>query len=744
MHHHPHLPHPLHRITTALLATLIAGLFTAIAAAQNEQEPSLASKIVVLEVSEFTLVEEAQSVELQSNLQRAQQDGATAIVLEIDSPGGLAISTRRTIDQLGRMDGIKTYAFIKGKAFAGAALVALACDEIHFAPDGVMGTADEVRIDWRGPKKALPPRLVEKTYADYATTMKEVIAAKGRDPILLDGFIDPSTEVKLGDEVLSEPDDVLVLKAGNPVSSGTASDTVELVDAAGLEGDLEILLYEPPLPADEDEAEVEPEAKPSSPFAAADAGDGEDQERGFGETRLENYAGKVVVIEVGKESLIRQTKFRFMERILDKAVEDGAEAIIFDMRTPGGYLFETRDLMNKLQDIEIPTYTFVNPEASSAGSMIAIATDKIYMKKPSTIGAAAIVAGGQGLDGTMKEKVEQTFIDTVAQVAEANGRDPQLCMAFVKLELEYYATIPTVEPDGKLWERSVLSVGEGKLLSLSATEALQLVDGKPLFADGTAQTIEELVEKENLSGGLVRTRPLGFERVADWIVKLAPLLLLLAIAGVYLEANSPGFGVPGIVALISFAIFFFGHHVAGKLAGYEVIGVFLIGLLLIAVELFVIPGTLIAGALGLLLVVGSLLFAMIDKFDFRVVDGSFDLDRFFGGLSTPVWNLIIGLIGASLLVMFLMRYLPELPIVRRRMLAGVTSGGPGATAVQASGERSEIIGLVGTAHCDLRPVGKGKFGDQILDITTETEFLDAGTAVRIISEEGGRVIVEKV
>ena len=175
-----------------------------------------------------------------------------------------------------------------------------------------------------------------------------------------------------------------------------------------------------------------------------------------------------------------------------------------------------------------------------------------------------------------------------------------------------------------------------------------------------------------------------------------------------------------------------------------IIGVFLIGLLLIAVELFVIPGTLIAGALGLLLVVGSLLFAMIDKFDFRVVDGSFDLDRFFGGLSTPVWNLIIGLIGASLLVMFLMRYLPELPIVRRRMLAGVTSGGPGATAVQASGERSEIIGLVGTAHCDLRPVGKGKFGDQILDITTETEFLDAGTAVRIISEEGGRVIVEKV
>ena len=712
-----------------------------------DEPGSLAGKVVVLQVSEFSLVEAAQIGHLRTQLARAGADGAAAVILEIDCPGGFAIAARRVVEELGKISTTATYALIAGEANAGAALVALAADRIYFLPGGRMGSSQAQPIDWRGRKDALPDRLVDKTYADYAETIRSVVVAKGKDGKLVDGFIDPEVEVKIDGEVFSEQDDVLIIGSDSPISSGTVDSVDALLEKIGTPGEVLRLGYTPapPLPPAAVEAEAAPAATPAA--IEPDATATEDGSN-FGATREESYAGKVVVIEVGKESLIRKTKFEFMRRILDRASDQGAEAVIFDMHTPGGYLWETRDLMTDLQDVKIPTYTFVNPEASSAGSMIAIATDRIYMHEPSTIGAAAIVTGGQGLDGTMKEKVEQTFIDSVAEIAKSKGRDPELCMAFVKLELEYTASIPVIEADGSLGSRNVLYVKNGDLLSLNSIEAMEMVDGKPLFADGLAQTIEELVEKEGLKGDIVRAEPFGFEAVADWIVKIAPFLLLLAMAGAYIEINSPGFGAPGILALLFFALFFFGHQVAGKLAGYEVIGIFVLGILMLVVEFFILPGAMVFGAIGILMIVGSLLFAMIDKFDFSNIGGEFNLDRFFSGLSTPISNLIIALAGAAILVALLMRYLPELPLMKKRMLVGVSSGRSGRTLSSVSGGKvsteSGLVGMEGIAHCDLRPVGKGLFGERILDITTEAEFVPEGTRVRIVKEEGSRIIVERI
>ncbi|MGI9240835.1 MAG: SDH family Clp fold serine proteinase, partial [Verrucomicrobiales bacterium] len=639
--------------TFAAPRQLLAALGTALllGSAWGQEPDSLKDKTVVIPITETSLVEAAQITRLRDGLEQASSDGAAAVILKIDCPGGFAISTRQVVESLGGIEGVKTYALIAGEAAGGAALVALAADEIYFLPDGVMGSSKAREIEWRGKTSGLPDRLVDKTYSDYAEAIKSVVTAKDRDGALVDGFIDPSIEVKIGDQLLSESDDVLMLEAENPISAGTLDSVTDLMVKLGLEGDPTVLELKPKdagaetnpgesMVPEVENAQALPAPADQAP-ANLDAGGEDVPERGFGATREENFAGKVVVIEVGKESLIRKTKFEFMRRILERAVEQGAEAVIFDMHTPGGYLWETRDLMTDLQDVKIPTYTFVNPEASSAGSMIAISTDKIYMHEPSTIGAAAIVAGGEGLDGTMKEKVEQTFIDSVAEIAAGKGRDPDLCMAFVKIELEYTASIPVVETDGSLGSRNVLYVKNGDLLSLNSIEAMEMVDGKPLFADGVAQTIEELVQKEGLAGEIVRAKPFGFEAVADWIVKIAPFLLLLAMAGAYIEVNSPGFGAPGILALLFFGLFFFGHSVAGKLAGYELIGVFLLGLLLLIVEFFVLPGTMIFGAVGMLLVIGALLFAMIDKFDFSNVGGEFNFDRFLDGLSTPIANLII-------------------------------------------------------------------------------------------------------
>lgn len=734
MHHRTSNFAPLQRFVAAFFAWLVA----AAAALQAQEESSFAGKVVVLQIAEHTLVEAAQIDHLQAGLEQARADGAAAVVLELESPGGFAIATRRVIEKLGEMDGVKTFAFVKGETAGGPALIALATDGIYFSAQGVLGSAQDKTIDWRGARSAIPDRLVEKTYADFAEAMKRVVVAKGRDSLLVDGFIDPGIEVRLGDELLSEKDDVLVLGAGSPVAAGDAQTVGELCTAAGLAGEIVTSNYTAKQLAED--VGVEP---------PVDAPVGEvEEEVPFGMIAEDSYRGKIVVIEIGKWTLMRKTKFDFMKRILLKAEEDGAEAVIFEMNTPGGQLFATEEIMIALQDLKIPTYTFVNVAASSAGSLIAIATDKIYMHRPSTIGSAAIVSSTGEIGEKMLEKIESKFLDTVAEIAEAKGYDPELCKTFVKMELEYFVSIPVVESDGSLSSRVVFSVKEGELLSFSSTEATQMVDGKPLLATGTVQTIEELVEKEGLRGEVVRAKPMGFENVADFIVMLAPVLLLLALAGIYIEVNTPGFGFPGAAALCLLAIFFFGHQAAGKLAGYEVIAVFLLGIALLVVELFILPGVFIFGALGLLLIIGSLLFAMVDKFDFNEVGGEFDFERLLGGLGTPITNLIIALAGAVVLVVVLMRYLPEIPLMKKRMLVGVSSGRM-RTLRQVSGSKvsasaPELIGLEGTAQCDLRPSGKGMFGGRLLDVTAESVFVAQGTRIRVVKEEGAQIVVEEL
>ena len=318
------------------------------------------------------------------------------------------------------------------------------------------------------------------------------------------------------------------------------------------------------------------------------------------------------------ESLVRETKFDFMKRIIEKANTDGASAIIFDLNTPGGIAWYTEEIMlSDLQKISVPTYSYVNPKAMSAGALIAIATDYIYMHEPSTIGAAAPVMGnGQDIPEAMLKKVMSDILATADDVARLKGHDPQIAKAFVDSEIEIYFEIPVVSSEGNLSTENAFSPDdENDLLVLNAWQATQIIDGKPLFAEGLAESINDLVQKEGLSGDIVVAKPLGFEYVSDLIVKLAPWLLLFGIAGAYMELKAPGFGFPGFISLISFGLFFFGHNVAGYLAGYEIVGIFILGFILLILEFFVFPGLMILGLIGAVLIVGSLIYTMVDPLD---------------------------------------------------------------------------------------------------------------------------------
>jgi membrane-bound serine protease (ClpP class) len=295
---------------------------------------------------------------------------------------------------------------------------------------------------------------------------------------------------------------------------------------------------------------------------------------------------------------------------------------------------------------------------------------------------------------------------------------------------------------------------KGELLTLDHEEATEIINGKPVLAKGVAKDLEDLVAQERLEGELVVAKPLGFERFAIWVTRLSFLFIMLGIAGAYMEMQSPGFGIPGAVSLISFAIFFFGYYMAGHLAGFEMIAVFLLGLVLIGLEALLFPGTLIFAMAGAILMFAALIYTMAGT---SIGGGAFSID--VRGIGAAVRNLAIGLGGAVILVALMLRFLPGTRALSWLILQRSVPEGPsldaagagamarGADAGEEGGGRSggaSLVGMTGVTVTRLHPTGKGRFGGATLDIVSDAEFVESGVDVKIVAHEGSRIVVARV
>jgi membrane-bound serine protease (ClpP class) len=312
------------------------------------------------------------------------------------------------------------------------------------------------------------------------------------------------------------------------------------------------------------------------------------------------HRGDVVVVPLRGE--ISPSLLMFLRRAEKLAETNGASAIIFEMNTYGGRLDAAEEITSVLNHAKIPTYAFINTNAGSAGSLIALATQHIYMAPVSAIGAAApVLPTGEDLPLTEREKTISYWSALIRGSAMKNGHNPDIGEAFMNKEKEV-----------KLGDRVVHP--KGTLLTLNAQEATEKINGKPLLADGIADSVEDLMQKAGIKGRVVSLGPTGFEQLAFWITALAPLLLLGGIIGAWLEFKIPGATMPGIVSAICFALFFLGHYLAG-LAGWEVVALFILGMALVIIEiLFFAHSTIVFGVVGVFLILASLLWAMIDRY----------------------------------------------------------------------------------------------------------------------------------
>ncbi|PYL59420.1 MAG: hypothetical protein DMF31_06865 [Verrucomicrobia bacterium] len=434
--------------------------------------------------------------------------------------------------------------------------------------------------------------------------------------------------------------------------------------------------------------------------------------------------GDAVVVPLRGE--VAASLLAFLRRAVKTAESNEASAIIFEMNTYGGRLDSAADIVNALNQTKIPTYTFINTNAGSAGALIAIATQHIYMAPVSAIGAAApILPTGEDLPATAREKTISYWSALVRGSAIKNGHNPDLAEAFMNKDKEVKIGDRVVHP-------------KGAVLTLNAQEATEKINSKPLLAEGVADSIADLTKKAGLKGNIVTIEPTGFEQIAFWITALAPLLLLGGILGAYLEFKIPGATWPGIISAICFALFFLGHYLAG-LAGWEVVALFVLGMVLVLIEiLFFAHSTIVFGVVGVFLILASLLWTMVDRYPGQ---------NFFPtgkALAVPLLNMFIAIVGSFIVIALLARYLPRTSIYRRFALMDSNPPGPSLAGIPRQFATALAIapGMQGTAITVLRPSGKARFADHVVDVVTEGEFIAPQTPVIVIQTDGMRVVVK--
>ena len=348
------------------------------------------------------------------------------------------------------------------------------------------------------------------------------------------------------------------------------------------------------------------------------------------------------------------------------------------------------------------------------------------MAPVSAIGAAApVLPTGEDLPLTEREKTISYWSALVRSSATRNGHNPDIGEAFMNKDKEV-----------KIGDRMIHP--KGTVLTLNAQEATEKINGKPLLADGIADSIVDLMQKAGLKGSAVSLDPTGFEQIAFWITALAPLLLLAGIIGAYLEFKIPGATLPGIISAICFAFFFLGHYLAG-LAGWEVVALFVLGIALVLIEiLFFAHSTIVFGVVGVFLMLASLLWAMIDRYPGETF---FPTGRV---LAIPLLNLFLAIVAASIVIALLVRYLPRTSVYRRFAL--ITSNPPGPSLAGVPREFATALALApgtqGLSITILRPSGKARFADHIVDVVTEGEFIAPQTPITIIQTDGMRVVVK--
>lgn len=399
---------------------------------------------------------------------------------------------------------------------------------------------------------------------------------------------------------------------------------------------------------------------------------------------------------------------RQTSRALEKSIESRADLVLIHMNTYGGLLDAADSIRTAILNHPIPVIVFIDNNAASAGALISIACDSIYMRKGGSIGAATVV--NQEAEA-LPDKYQSYMRSMMRSTAEATGRAPQVAEAMV---------------DPRVYIEGVND--SGKVLTLTASEAIPLG-----YCNALAEDVNEVINRYGVRDyNLVRFEPSWTDRLIGWLIHpaVSGVLILIMLSGLYYELQQPGIGFPLALAVGAAILYFAPLYLEGLAANWEIL-VSILGLALLAVELFLLPGFGVAGIAGITLLVFGLFTSMLrnDGLDFSGVSGI--------AIASSLAIVMTGMAGALLLFLLASRILSDSPLFKKLVLQTEMQSTDGYRSVSALPD----VGSRGITATLLRPSGKVRIGDELYSASSESGFLDSGTAIEVVSIMGGTVVV---
>lgn len=394
----------------------------------------------------------------------------------------------------------------------------------------------------------------------------------------------------------------------------------------------------------------------------------------------------------------------FLERAFRDAEKAHARLIVLDIDTLGGRVDSAEEIGKLIRQSPVETVAFVHGRAVSAGSYIALNATRIVMEPGSSMGAAAVVDGnGNEVESA---KVVSHWASEMRAAAELRGRDPLIAEGMVDKDL--VVEMPQIKR----------TVAKGEIVSLTAEEALKVG-----YADKVTADLNEVIGFAGVKDPeIISFEPTVSEKLARFLVDpiIMTFLLMIGIAGVLIELFVPGFGIPGVLGIAGFGLYFFGHYVAG-FAGGEDVTFFIIGIVLLGIEIFV-PSFGILGILGIISIISGVVMAAYDS-------------------QNALLSLGVAVVLAAIIITVFIKVFKRRGIWNRFILKDELKSELGFVSQPS---KDHLLGIEGITVTPLRPAGTAEIGSERIDVVTDGEFIMNNTRIRVVKVEGARVVVKSI
>jgi len=478
------------------------------------------------------------------------------------------------------------------------------------------------------------------------------------------------------------------------------------------------------------------------------------------EARAQSQRGpfkKIAVIHLKDESnkpIDTSVKVSVLRRI-SEARAWGADCVIFDIESYGGYVGASMETGQEILELgsNIHTIAYVHRRAISGAAMLSLACREIVMSEVASIGDSQVVTSGSAGDQIVASEKSQTVVAAeFRKYAERNGYPVALAEAMVRQDMEVFSYSKPVDPEDASKGEMLVFFAADELPDMVTVESQRLSDQKIVvrpdrlatfhaneavryqFASRLLPTVDALItEISNSETQMQRFEWSGSERFSRWLLSMRSWLFLLGALAAYIAFKTPGTGVPEVLAIVLFGLYFGASAIVGLADMWEIL-LFAVGIGLILVEIFILPGFGVAGFLGLACVLVSL--ALV------AVPSSGGTDQYGSPIPKLIdfaGSFVAGTLGATFIMFFLARYLPSVPIFGRLALEAPDANS--AMASQAPTTPSPLVGATGTAVSDLRPAGRALIDGHERDVVTEGEYVESGEDLRVIEVRGAIIIV---